>query len=269
MSWSEEHIPEKQRKVRGYLEKLSFQPPYSLLLEGAYPEQRRIMALYWAAALNCDYSPPCLDCALCAQIKELVHRDIFLFDAAEGLKVDTLRSFRPKLNQTAHHRYRVVILDNAQFLNASCANLLLKNLEEPSKWTRFVILAPLRENILPTLVSRSFVLTLSRETDVLSPEQETEKIFFNYCCTGRGWLEISSRKNEVTQELASQLISAVQKEILAAAKGRASTFPLKNCEQFRCAQKFLDKALYCLELQVNAAITLDWLGSNLYSLWAK
>jgi DNA polymerase-3 subunit delta' len=262
-------IPEKQHRVKTYLDKLAVSPPLSLLLEGGSPQERLAMADYWAMALNCAHTPPCQSCQTCLQIRDRAYRDFVLLDSGQGLKVDSLREVRSKFSQAAHRKYRVVVLDNAHLLNPSCANLLLKSLEEPNKWTKFILLVPLRENLLPTLVSRSFTLTLCRNK--LAPgmiDEQMEQEFIDFCRTGRGWLKISSKKNAVTREVAAGLLSRIQKEILQTAKKNTSSLPPLSCADIRTAQKLVDNALYCLDMQVNPAIILDWLGTSMYDLLA-
>jgi DNA polymerase-3 subunit delta' len=262
-------IPEKQHRVKTYLDKLAADPPLSMLLEGGSPEERLAMADYWAMALNCPHTPPCQSCQACMQIRDRAYRDLVLLDAAQGLKVDFLREERSKFAQAAHRKFRVVVLDNAHLLNPSCANLLLKSLEEPNKWTKFILLVPLRENLLPTLVSRSFTLTLCRsKLDTGTMDEQMEKEFVDFCRTGRGWFKISSKKNAVTREAAAGLVSRVQKEILEAAKNNKSSLPPLSRVDTRTAQKLVDNALYCLDMQVNPAIVLDWLGTSMYDLFA-
>jgi len=262
-------IPEKQYRVKTYLDKLAANPPLSMLLEGGSPEERLAMADYWAMALNCPRTPPCLNCQTCLQIRDRAYRDLFLLDCAQGLKVDSLREVRSKFAQAAHRKFRVVVLDNAHLLNPSCANLLLKSLEEPNKWTKFILLVPLRENLLPTLVSRSFTLTLCRsKSDAGAMDEQMEKEFVDFCRTGRGWLKISSKKNALSREAAAGLISRIQKEILQTAKKNTSSLPPLSRADIRTAQKLVDNALYCLDMQVNPAIILDWLGTSMYDLFA-
>ncbi|MFP4167349.1 MAG: DNA polymerase III subunit delta' [Desulfonatronovibrionaceae bacterium] len=258
---------DQQHRVKSFLDRLATDPPLALLLEGGSGRDRLAMAEYWAMALNCRSCPPCFACPACLQIKDRVYRDLVLVNGEDNLKVDELRAIRSGFSQTAHYNYRVVIFNNAHLLNLSCANLLLKSLEEPNVWTRFILLAPLRENLLPTLVSRSFILTLSRSRGAGADTDETlEGEFLAFCSTGRGWLHITSRKNSVTRETAFRLISRVQKELLQAGKGKESQLAPGSCNRLREAQREVDKSIYCLDLQVNPAIVLDWLGSKMYAL---
>lgn len=56
---------------------------------------------------------------------------------------------------------RVYIIERADTLNAAASNSLLKVLEEPPAYALFLLLTPNAERLLPTVVSRSQVVTLS------------------------------------------------------------------------------------------------------------
>lgn len=52
----------------------------------------------------------------------------------------------------------IIIIEEAQRLNDACANALLKILEEPTEGIFFILGAPARDFVLPTIASRSFVV---------------------------------------------------------------------------------------------------------------
>ena len=163
MSTPWQHIISSQPRIAGFLERLAQAPPNSLLLEGGNASERLAFGLFWAARLMCrEAAPPCGECRICLQIADDACRDLFLLNGAEGsINVDTVREIRAVLGDPPAGRGpRVVILAEAQALGDGAANALLKSLEEPSPGNVFVLLAPSREILLPTLVSRSFVLTL-------------------------------------------------------------------------------------------------------------
>ncbi|MFW5837899.1 MAG: DNA polymerase III subunit delta, partial [Desulfovibrionaceae bacterium] len=104
MAWSPEAKAalERQRRSADRLDKLRAQAPQSLLLEGGSVLDRRSVALYWAAALNCPaQSPPCLECKTCGQMADLVHLDLAVLDGSEEtIKIDQVRELRPVWGQS-------------------------------------------------------------------------------------------------------------------------------------------------------------------------
>ena len=86
-----------------------------------------------------------------------------MLDGREGsIKIETVRELRTILGEAPRgDGKRVVILAEAQSLGVEAANALLKSLEEPRPGVCFLLLAPQRERLLPTLVSRGWVVTLA------------------------------------------------------------------------------------------------------------
>ncbi|MCC6639267.1 AAA family ATPase [Candidatus Falkowbacteria bacterium] len=90
--------------------------------------------------------------------------DIAYVDLAEDKKeisVTQIRELLEKLTLTSAqggHKFAVVM--NAQALNASASNALLKFLEEPPAHTHLLLLATSKDHMLPTIISRCVTLTL-------------------------------------------------------------------------------------------------------------
>ncbi len=137
--------------------------PQVLHIEGAYAAARVAMAHYWAAAVNCEATPPpCLTCQTCLRIGAGLYADApFLDGRAGNIKVDDVREMRALVSEAPRYgKRRVIMLLEAQTLGIEAANALLKVLEEPNPGTLFVFTIPQRERLLPTLVSRGWVMTL-------------------------------------------------------------------------------------------------------------
>lgn len=82
------------------------------------------------------------------------------------ITVDEIRRVGRFLSLSAHDGgYRVVIVDPVDDLNASAANALLKNLEEPPARTLFVLIAHVPGRLLPTIRSRCQVVRLDQLSD--------------------------------------------------------------------------------------------------------
>ena len=150
--------------MRAALNKLASDPPQVLILEGGSVAERFSVALWHAARLNCpEGRPPCLHCPACLQIGANLFHDLYVLDGREGsIKIETVRELRTILGEAPRgDGKRVVILAEAQSLGVEAANALLKSLEEPRPGVCFLLLAPQRERLLPTLVSRGWVVTLA------------------------------------------------------------------------------------------------------------
>lgn len=86
-------------------------------------------------------------------------------ESASIIKKTTLRSFEGG--------YKVIIMFQAEAMNETCANKLLKLLEEPQPKTIFLLLAEGTTQLLPTILSRTQVVRVpSYSLDVLTHELE-------------------------------------------------------------------------------------------------
>ena len=88
--------------------------------------------------------------------------------------VDEIRRVGKLLSLSAHDGgYRVVIVDPADDLNASAANALLKNLEEPPARTLFLLITHVPGRLMPTIRSRCQLIRLSPLADTEVAEAMT------------------------------------------------------------------------------------------------
>ncbi|MFP4258110.1 MAG: DNA polymerase III subunit delta' [Desulfovermiculus sp.] len=269
--------PEGQERVVSFMHRLAGHPPQVLLLEGGSPEERLRLGLYWTAVLNCPASsPPCQMCPVCRQIQGQSYRDLFLFSGLEEqIKIDEVRHIRADMGQRPDQGpWRVIIFHQAQELTPSAANSLLKAMEEPHAGNVFVLLAPLRAWLLPTLVSRSLVLTLSWAVSRQQSEQIREwlKRLTEFWRTGRGLFEHSARKGEVSRALVQEITSSCQRSLLQAMQDRGgdkmAEFLARALDSRGLAR--LDLVLYkahqALNLQTTPSLVLDWIAVEVWSM---
>lgn len=265
----------RQPRVRQFLDRLAHEPPQVVLLEGGTPEQRMDMALYFMAALNCrSGNGACLECPECLRALERADRDLFVFDNAEApVPIKDLRAVLPEFSQPPRGTgRRVVIFGEAQYLNLNCANLLLKSLEEPRPHTVFMLLAPQRDRLLPTLVSRSWVLTLSWPMDGQADETVREWLaaVAEFLATGRGFFARTSQKGAVNRDLAQAVVAGCQRALAEAMTGREASPLGRTLARFNAAGlRRFDLALCQAEealgtpTPVHPALVLDWLVTRM------
>lgn len=306
-------------RMRTMVGTLGENPPQCLLLEGGTESSRKALALWWAARLNCthlqpvDADPalvrPCLDCSACTRIASQGHSDILAFDGRISNKDDTenpgpvraftmdnVRALKSILGDSPRDaRLRVVILMGLGGTRDEAANALLKALEEPSPSTVFILLTPQREQLLPTLVSRSWVLTLpwplpTGTPEALLPWEDALARFLQPAGTpgsGCGWLDRTSAKGAVDQELAGGIILQCQKALTMALRQSLSSsatsaqgtslppaqgisplvrfFSRLSDAHRAAATELLAQSQEALRSTVNPARVLDWLALQLYA----
>jgi DNA polymerase-3 subunit delta' len=265
-------VLKSQSRVASFMDKLRCAPPNCLLLEGGTFDQRKSLALYWAMSLNCGSGrEPCHECGPCIQIRDEVFRDLYLLGPGNKVSVDEVRNLRTIYSQKPHFSWRVVVISDAQGLRAPPANALLKSLEEPGHHNSFVLLAPQRESLFPTLVSRSFILTLSRWADI-SFDEELEIIFselVHFVSTGKGWLDRTSGKNKPDAVLAGQIVSRCKQDLTRSIldKEKKHLFHGLSPAALYQVRSILKKAEYCLSLNyIRVDMVMEWLA---VSLWKK
>ena len=278
MSAPWQHALTTQPRIAGFLDRLAGDPPRSLLLEGGTVEERLALARFWAARLMCrESSPPCGQCRICQQVAEDASRDLFLLNGAEGaITIDTVREVRAVLGDPPAGRGpRVIILAEAQALGDGAANALLKSLEEPMPGNVFVLLAPSREILLPTLVSRSFVLTLGwpRGDRENSDLREWLQALAEFIQSGRGpWLEWTGRKGNVDASLADGVLREVQRCLVQAGYGNPETALARllasrlDVVAVRQVGVVVENALESLEVGANPAVVLEWAAIRMWNL---
>ncbi len=218
-------------QVLARLRTLSAHAPQSLVIEGGAEADRTTAALAWAATLNCTgqaEARPCCNCAACVQIAQGVFLDLKTFGFAEKITTDEVREALPEWGQPPRGPgRRVSIFFGAHELHPAVANLLLKTLEEPRPGNVFVLLAPQRERLLQTLVSRSFVLTLPWP-EPKAPEPDVAEwlaALLHFWDTGQGWFERTGTKGSADRALALRLLSACQRELTLAVAGNTQHSP--------------------------------------------
>ncbi|MBU1003891.1 MAG: DNA polymerase III subunit delta' [Proteobacteria bacterium] len=272
------NTPDNQKRIQELMDRLAEDPPQVLLLEGGTVDEREAMALYWAARLNCKHAgSACGQCPVCIQVQDRVLTDLKILDGREAkIKIDEVRELKPLFGQPPRgDGWRVVLFNEAQELTQQAANALLKSLEEPSRGTVFLLLTPQREWLLPTLVSRSWVLTLAwpDEPHISVDTREWQTALMTFWRTGKGWFKRTSTKGAVDKDIAMGLVLACQHEIVRTLTGASNTDMSTGFAKIRpAALKRIDLALahaqdtLSLPTPVNPALVLDWLATRVYGI---
>ena len=90
----------------------------------------------------------------------------------ENIKIENVRNILGYLNKSTYYsNIKIVMIDNAEYLNISSSNALLKILEEPNNNTFFFIIHNNADRILDTIKSRciqfKFFFTLNEKKNIL------------------------------------------------------------------------------------------------------
>jgi len=111
-----------------------------------------------AKALNCEQGPtekPCGVCRPCMEIAEGRSLDVIEIDGASNRGIDEIRSLRENVKfAPLSGKSKVYIIDEVHMLTPEAFNALLKTLEEPPSFVRFVFATTHPDKVLPTILSR-------------------------------------------------------------------------------------------------------------------
>lgn len=84
-------------------------------------------------------------------------------DKPRAFKIELVREIRSKAYSfPSEADVKVFILENAHAMGTESQNALLKILEEPPEYVRFILLCASKSSFLPTILSRSVVYSLGR-----------------------------------------------------------------------------------------------------------
>lgn len=157
--------------------------PGALLFSGEEGVGKKLFAVELAKAMNCR-SPKgieaCDECSTCLRIsrfnfpqsdkaedwEQLIrtdHADVAMVLAPKRvLKVDQMRAIEREANYRPYEgKARVFLIDDADKLNDSSANALLKTLEEPPATSHLILITARPGMLLPTIRSRCQAIRFS------------------------------------------------------------------------------------------------------------
>ena len=142
---------------------------HAWLFTGPPGSGRSNAAIAFAAALQCERGG-CGQCHACRTVLAGSHSDVSVTRTETAvIKVDGIRELvvRSAL-APAQHRWQIMIVEDADRLNESSGNALLKAIEEPARRTLWLLCAPTVEDVLPTIRSRcrNVVLTTPSAAEV-------------------------------------------------------------------------------------------------------
>lgn len=149
---------------------------HAYLFTGTRGIGKTTIARIFAKALECEKgvsSQPCGECETCKAIMAGVFPDVIEIDAASQTKVDDTRQLLENTKYPPMQaRYKIYIIDEVHMLSTSSFNALLKTLEEPPSYVKFILATTDPHKIPTTVLSRC----LQFQLHALSLEQISTQI---------------------------------------------------------------------------------------------
>jgi DNA polymerase III subunit gamma/tau len=132
-----------------------------------------------AKALNCKEGPtshPCQKCPSCLEINQGRSMDVIEIDGASNRGIDEIRALRENVKfSPTHGKFKVYIIDEVHQITPDGFNALLKTLEEPPEFVKFIFATTHPQKVMPTIISRCQRMDFRRIT-VIEIIAQLEKI---------------------------------------------------------------------------------------------
>jgi DNA polymerase III subunit gamma/tau len=131
---------------------------HAYLFTGARGVGKTSAARILAKALNCVKGPtatPCDQCEICQAITSGGDQDVQEIDGASNRGIDEIRELRQNTQyRPTRSRYRIYIIDEVHMLTKEAFNALLKTLEEPPSYVKFIFATTEANKVPITILSR-------------------------------------------------------------------------------------------------------------------
>jgi len=151
-------------------------------------------------------------------VNENIHPNFFLVkndDFEKEIKIEKVRDLVSFLSKTTYKEdVKIVMIDNAEYLNLNSSNALLKALEEPTKNTFFFIVHDSSFKILETIKSRCI------EFKILFNKDNKTKIFNNLV----NFYNLNSLSDLLNENLAFDTPGNLIKHLLISKNGNVINF---------------------------------------------
>ncbi|WP_373034779.1 DNA polymerase III subunit gamma/tau [Sulfurimonas sp.] len=132
---------------------------HAYLFSGLRGSGKTSTARIFAKALICEDGmthQPCGKCQNCTLAVENRHMDIVEMDAASSRKIDDIRDLIEQTKyKPASARYKIFIIDEVHMLTKEAFNALLKTLEEPPSYVKFILATTDPLKLPATILSRT------------------------------------------------------------------------------------------------------------------
>nr|BFD40695.1 DNA polymerase III subunit gamma/tau [Pseudomonas sp. FFPRI_1] len=149
---------------------------HAYLFTGTRGVGKTTIARIIAKCLNCETgitSTPCGTCSVCCEIDEGRFVDLIEIDAASRTKVEDTRELLDNVQYApSRGRFKVYLIDEVHMLSSHSFNALLKTLEEPPPYVKFILATTDPQKLPATILSRCLQFSLKNMT----PERVVEHL---------------------------------------------------------------------------------------------
>ncbi len=238
---------------------------HAWLILGGEAEERRKLADFAARALLCSGGEkPCGICPHCRKVLKGIHPDLSVLEREPDkreLTVDQVRALRQEAWVRPNEaKRRVFLLPEADRLNRSAQNALLKVLEEPPAHAAFLLLGESPAPFLPTVRSRCRLLWATPAPEAASGNEAAAKLAETWIRGDRlGFAAASFPCEKLDREKFDALVEEVS--LAAALRARAGEGEARR--QALALFRRMEEVRRMRRVNVSAGHCLGWLSAVL------
>ena len=242
--------------------------PHAFLIEGDVDNIGLDLATTLAKGCVCEAQiKPCDKCRQCLTVNSGSNPDVSIITAEDGKKnisIAQIRTMRSEAFIKPHSAMRrVFIIKQAELMNDSAQNALLKVLEEPPKNVVFILVVSSRTLLLSTVISRCTLLS-EKKVEAGSAD-ETAQEFLNLALKGKEYeilslLQPLEKDRRATENFFLNLKVAIKDE-LKASYNLKSKAKILNSVYDRC-----DSYLDLLKTNINLPLLFCAVTSEIKQL---
>ncbi|GHZ95147.1 DNA polymerase III, subunits gamma and tau [Vibrio cholerae] len=152
---------------------------HAYLFSGTRGVGKTTIGRLFAKGLNCETgitATPCGQCATCQEIDQGRFVDLLEIDAASRTKVEDTRELLDNVQyKPARGRFKVYLIDEVHMLSRHSFNALLKTLEEPPEYVKFLLATTDPQKLPVTILSRCLQFHL-KPISVENIQQQLDKV---------------------------------------------------------------------------------------------
>lgn len=189
------------------------------IFEGMKGVGKFTASMLFAQAIHCtSQKKPCGICPDCKKHLAKTHPDLMIIEGEAAIKVDDIRAMTDELYiRPAVGKKKICIVKNADNMNESAQNALLKSFEEPPRYGVIILLSQNAQNLLPTIRSRGMKIAFEpfgekdifRYVEAVFNKSEAEARFISKYSGGVMGRAIDICENEEFFEARQKMFEAI------------------------------------------------------------
>lgn len=142
---------------------------HSFLLYGDKGLGKKTLARYVAMKILCEAEDsPCGKCFHCRNVSNNTHPDMFIVEHSgktNSISTETTRKVCNEAVIKPNYSSKVFIFEDANVMDTTAQNVLLKSIEEPPDYAYYIFTANSRDTFLPTILSRVVSMRVTECSD--------------------------------------------------------------------------------------------------------